>query len=111
MIIPKIFRYLFFRKPIDNTTMDAINDKNATLIDVRNLDELESVGSIKKAKHIPLMEIANRLEEIKGFSKPIVIFCAMGGRAGRAKSFLEANGVDNVHNAGGYSDVVAVLED
>ncbi|MBV7439864.1 rhodanese-like domain-containing protein [Weeksellaceae bacterium TAE3-ERU29] len=110
MLIPNLFRYLFFRKIIKTTTMDAIRDKNATLIDLRNQDELDEYGFIENAVHIPLPELPNKLEDIENYNKPIVLFCKAGGRAERAKEFLEAHGFTDVYNAGGYEDVKSVLE-
>nr|WP_260393645.1 rhodanese-like domain-containing protein [Ornithobacterium rhinotracheale] len=89
--------------------MDALKNPNATLIDLRNQDELDQYGSIKQAKHIPLMELPKHINEIKKFSKPIVLFCKAGGRAAQGKQFLESQGITDVHNAGGYSDVKEVL--
>ena len=37
------------------------------------------------------------------YKAPIVIHCASGMRAGKAKEILEAQGYTNVLNAGGYS--------
>ena len=39
---------------------------------------------------------------------PVICFCAVGGRAGVAKSALEAAGYSHVINAGGLSDVEAL---
>ena len=110
MLIPNLFRYLFFRKIIKTTTMDAIKNKNATLIDLRNQDELDEYGFIENAVHIPLPEIPTKVDEIKSYSKPIVLFCKAGGRAERAKEFLEDQGIADLYNGGGYDDVKAVLE-
>ena len=69
--------------------MDAIKNKNATLIDLRNQDELDEYGFIENAVHIPLPEIPTKVDEIKSYSKPIVLFCKAGVRAEKAKEFLE----------------------
>lgn len=90
--------------------MEYIKDKNATLIDLRNQDELDEVGFIPHAKHIPFAALPDHLDEIKSFSKPIVLFCKGGGRAGRGKEFLQSNGIEEVYNAGGYIDVKKALE-
>lgn len=39
---------------------------------------------------------------------PVICFCAVGGRAGVAKSALEAAGYSHVINAGGLSDIEAL---
>lgn len=109
MSIYNLIKNFFLKKTMEESTVKAIKNQNATLIDVRNLDELENDGCIQNAHHIPLMEIPENIDKIKSFSKPIVIFCKSGGRAGRAKEFLESNGIDQVFNGGGYSDVKEIL--
>lgn len=85
--------------------MEALKNKQATLIDLRNQDELNEFGSIEKAIHIPLKDLPKRINEIKTFSKPIILFCKAGARAEQGKLFLESQGLSEVYNAGGYSDV------
>ncbi|MGV4464778.1 rhodanese-like domain-containing protein [Ornithobacterium rhinotracheale] len=110
MVIPLFLRRLLFGNKILNTdTMDALKNPNATLIDLRNQDELDEFGSIEQAKHIPLMELPSQLEEVKKFSLPIVLFCKAGGRAEKAKQFLESQGITEVYNAGGYDNVKEIL--
>ena len=109
MLMPKLFKYLFFRKVMKETTLDAIKNPQTTFIDVRNSEELEEDGALEKAKHIPLIELPERIEEIKTYATPIVIFCKSGCRAGRAKEFLDENGFEKVFNGGGYTDVMEIL--
>ena len=44
---------------------------------------------------------------IKGYVQlaKIIVYCMMGGRAGKAKDTLEGLGFTNVENAGGYEDI------
>jgi phage shock protein E len=56
---------------------------------------------------IPVTELEGRLGEVASAvggdkTKRVVVYCRSGGRAGRAKALLEANGFSNVVNAGGY---------
>ncbi len=109
MIIPNLFRWLFFRKFIKMTTVDAIKNPNATLIDIREPYVLEIDGNVEKAINIPMGEIPDKLDEIKGMPKPIVIFCRSGGRASSTLSFLKENGLEEVFNGGGFADVNEIL--
>ena len=111
MIIPKLFRWLFFRKVIKMTTIDAIKNPNATLIDIREPYELEIDGTVEKAINIPMGEVPDNLEKIKEMPKPIVIFCRSGGRASSTISFLKENGLEDVFNGGGFADVNEILND
>lgn len=109
MIVPNLFRFLFFRKFIKMTTVDAVKDQNATFIDIRESYELELDGKIDKAINIPLTQIPDRIDEIKQMQKPIVIFCRGGNRAASAFQFLIDKGVENVFCGGGYEDVQEIL--
>jgi len=109
MIVPKLFRWLFFRKVIKMTTIDAIKNPNATLIDIREPYELEIDGSVNGAVNIPMGEIPEKIGEIKDMPKPIVVFCRSGGRASSTLNFLIENGLDEVFNGGGFNDVNGIL--
>ena len=60
-----------------------------TIVDVRNLSEVETQSAFKGSINIPLPELNKRLEEIPT-NKPIVIHCAGGYRSAAASSFLES---------------------
>jgi rhodanese-related sulfurtransferase len=109
MIIPNLFRWLFFRKFIKMTTVDAIKNPNATLIDIREPYELEVDGNVQQAINIPMGEIPDKLEEIKEMPKPLVIFCRSGGRASSTLNFLKENGIEEVFNGGGFEDINEIL--
>lgn len=75
------------------------------VIDVRSKSEWDG-GHVEQAVHIPHTEIGTRISEVtddKGAK--IVLYCAVGGRAGKAKGTLEDLGFTNVENGGGYDDV------
>lgn len=110
-MIGKIINWLKNRKRIINmTTVEAINNANATLIDVREPYELETDGFVPNAINIPLGDVPTKVEEIKAMQKPIVFFCRSGNRSGSAAQFLQTNGLDEVFNGGGFQDVLNVLE-
>jgi phage shock protein E len=75
------------------------------VIDVRTKKEWDS-GHVAQAIHIPHTEIAERIPEVSDDKDAkIVVYCAVGGRAGKAKTTLENLGFTNVENGGGYDDV------
>lgn len=110
MIIPNLFRRIFFRKIIKTTTMDVIRNPNATLVDLRNEFERDEYGIIERAKWIPIHEVPKRIEEFKAFPKPIAVFCKEGGRANQTLAYLEMKGVEEVYYAGGYENVKEILD-
>lgn len=84
--------------------MENVNLKEATIVDVREPFEFE-MGNIEGSINIPLGEVPSRVEEFKSMKKPLVLCCASGGRSGQATQFLASNGVDSVHNGGGWNMV------
>lgn len=73
--------------------------KNAIIIDVRTIAEYRG-GHIKNAKHIPLQDLNNRVNEVKKLNKPVIVYCASGMRSGSAASILKSKGVDAINGGG-----------
>ena len=69
------------------------------LLDVREADEW-AAGHAPDALHIPMSELAGRLEELPADSEFYVV-CRMGGRSARVTQYLNANGWDAVNVDGG----------
>ncbi len=79
----------------------------ATVLDVRSPDEF-SGGHLAQATNMPVqsLEVAAVDKLVGGDkSKPVVVYCAKGGRAQKAKEKLEAAGYTHVVNGGGYDDL------
>ena len=87
------------------------DNKEITLIDVRDIRELWKEGAIENAKHIPrgMLEFwldpessyykANKIKDIK----KMVLFCALGWRSALATKSLVEMGFKNVaHVDGGF---------
>jgi len=66
----------------------------AQLVDVRAEHEWE-MGRIPGAKHIPLAELAERVDEIDK-ERPVVLYCRGGNRSTMATEALAAEGYDAV---------------
>lgn len=81
------------------------NESPVFVIDVRTQREWDA-GHVSQAVHIPHTEISDRISEVtEDKAAKIVLYCAVGGRAGIAKTKLEELGYTNIENAGGYDDV------
>ena len=98
-----------FQVTKDPAAARALIEAGATVIDVRSPDEFAS-GHVPKAVNIPVETVPSRLAELEALvgndrSKPIVVYCAAGGRAAKAKTALEAAGFTKVVNGGGYRDL------
>lgn len=93
---------------------EAAAEPAACWLDVRSQNEQEEAPLPKvRARRVQCpvwMDeandlVANAAQLLPDKDAPILCFCAVGGRAGVAKSALEAAGYTNVINAGGLSDV------
>ena len=95
---------------VDVAESEAAGESFEFVIDVRSQREWDA-GHVERAAHIPYTEITERIAEVTGDKNArIVVYCAVGGRAGKAKRALERLGYTNVENAGGYDDVKARFE-
>lgn len=83
---------------------EIINHPNATIVDVRTEGEFAG-GNVQGSVNIPLDQVPHRVEEFKNMSKPLVLCCLSGGRSGQAVEFLKAQGVEDIYNGGGWSQV------
>ncbi len=83
-----------------------------TLLDVREIGEVQASGLAAGALHIPLGLLPLKGDpkapdfDCRLTGKPVAVYCAAGARAGRAAQFLQAQGIE-AHNIGGFGDWVA----
>ena len=91
-----------------NDIKTLINDPDTLIVDVRSPWEFE-MEHIAGARNIPLEEITSQMDTFKNFGKPLVLYCRSGNRSGMAVSLLKQNGVQEVYNGGGLSDVQFLL--
>ena len=83
---------------------ELLNKKDIQLLDVRTLEEFNN-GFIKGAVHIDyfsnnfLSECLSRLD----LNKPVIVYCAAGGRSAKAASLLKKKGFKTIYDlSGGY---------
>ena len=85
-----------------------VKNKEAIIIDVRDINELMSSGTAKDALHIPLMMFQVKADPRHpefhpelNTDTPVIVYCAPGARSGMAAQMLAANGFSEVYNLGG----------
>lgn len=84
--------------------------EGAVVIDVRSPEEFAD-DHLPTATNIPVDEIGQRTAEVEKLvggekSKPIVVYCGTGNRAGKAQQQLEAAGFSRIINGGGLDDLL-----
>lgn len=70
------------------------------VIDVRTPQET-AAGIIAGAKLIPVDQVEGRLKELPKDGKPMLVYCAGGGRSAAACEFLSQRGFENLYNLEG----------
>jgi len=90
-----------------------IDKGEALVIDVRDAPELEQSGKVKGAKHVSRGMLEFRADPASPFhdealtpDKPVIVYCASGGRAALAGKALLDLGYKDVRNLGGLKDWV-----
>ncbi len=78
------------------------------LLDVRTPAEFQRQHA-PGAVHIPLSELPQRLEELRGDSRAIAVYCRSGARSEKARKLLEKNGFEKVINLGGLQGVLRAM--
>ncbi len=96
----------------DQNTAASMVDSDIVWIDVRTIEEYQS-DHIDGDRNIPIqtMNAATIVDQL-GLDQDtrIGLYCASGGRAGRALIMLEEAGFTNAFNAGGISDARELRE-
>jgi len=85
----------------DTLKATRLYNDDALVLDVRE-DKEFAAGHIPKAKHIPLGQLAGRLNELDKFkNKPVLVTCRSGHRSARACGMLKKAGFETVYNHAG----------
>jgi rhodanese-related sulfurtransferase/rubrerythrin len=99
-------RWRQFFTPVDSMNADQAkkymadhNPSDFTVLDVRQPGEYQA-GHIPGAKLIPVTDVSERIGEIDS-QKPVIVYCAMGGRSRVAAQMLSGKGFDQVYNLNG----------
>lgn len=96
-------------KTIDPQRARDLIAKGAVVVDVRTPGEFAD-GHLASATNIPVQDFATRIAEVDKLvagdrTRPVVVYCAAGKRAAKAKAQLDAGGYTQVVNGGGYDDL------
>jgi NADPH-dependent 2,4-dienoyl-CoA reductase/sulfur reductase-like enzyme/rhodanese-related sulfurtransferase len=83
-----------------NELGDLDTDKDV-LIDLRNKKELDTLGFIEEALHIPLPELREKVTELNK-EKNYLVYCAVGLRGYLGHRVLIQNGFKSKNLSGGY---------
>ncbi|MCW8843313.1 MAG: rhodanese-like domain-containing protein [Rhodobacteraceae bacterium] len=95
------------------TVSDAMAkiDAGALLLDIRDAPELQAQGRAQGAHHVPRGMLEFRADPNSPFydpefraDRPVVLYCASGGRAALAGKLLKDMGFEAVYNLGGLKD-------
>lgn len=88
-----------------------VTKDNALLVDVRDGTELAKTGKLKGAVHVSRGMIEFRADAETPYhdpqfrkDRPVVLYCASGGRSALAGKVLKDMGYTKVHNLGGFKD-------
>lgn len=81
-------------------------EKDVLYLDVRSPAEF-SAGHVDGAVNVPVGDTAKMAEVIGRKDRPVIVHCAVGGRAGQAAAALKAQGFTRLVNGGGFKDVAA----
>lgn len=85
----------------DTLKATRLYNDDALVLDVREDKEFAG-GHIPKARHIPLGQLAGRIQELDKFKgKPILVTCRSGQRSARACGTLKKAGFEIVYNQAG----------
>jgi len=95
-------RFIGGGRVASNVVLEKIK-AGAKIVDVRSPEEFRD-GAYPGAVNIPVQDITRRLGEIPK-DKPVVLYCASGGRSGMAARVLKGAGYADVVNAGGLGDM------
>lgn len=80
--------------PLDAVRL--INDRNALILDVRPVADFKK-GHLMNALNLPLAQIDKQVGELgKDKSRPVVVYCALGGSSAEAARKLLAHGFSEV---------------
>jgi phage shock protein E len=86
------------------TLKELVKNPDTVIVDVRSPMEFAQ-EHIPNAINIPVDQIPYKTDEFKNFRKPVVVYCRSGARSGMALGILQQNGITNVYNGGGISDM------
>jgi rhodanese-related sulfurtransferase len=96
---------------IDTSKAQELVSDGALLLDIRDAPELEKAGRAVGSHHVPRGMLEFRADPDSPYhdpkfrrDRPVVLYCASGGRAALAGKLLKDMGYSQVYNLGGLKD-------
>jgi rhodanese-related sulfurtransferase len=90
-----------------------IAKEGAVVVDVRDAPEVSQSGRVSGAHHISRGMLEFRADESSPYhdaalkkDRPVIVYCASGGRSALAGKVLKDMGYARVYNLGGFKDWV-----
>jgi rhodanese-related sulfurtransferase len=84
---------------VPSVGLDALAP-DCVLLDVREDDEW-AAGHAPGAVHVPMSQLAGRLDDLPSPDATVYVVCRAGGRSARVTAYLNSNGWDAVNVEGG----------
>ncbi|GHF37210.1 rhodanese-like domain-containing protein [Seohaeicola zhoushanensis] len=88
--------------------------QGALVLDVRDAPELEAAGKVKGALHVSRGMLEFRADPGTPYhnpefrkDRPVLVYCASGGRSALSGKVLKDMGYEQVYNIGGFKDWAA----
>ena len=88
-----------------------VAEQNAVIVDVRDKPELQTSGKIPGSVHIPRGMLEFRADPESQYhdpafqkDKPVIVYCASGGRSALSGKALKDLGYKSVYNLGAFKD-------
>ena len=92
------------RRRLESDRIEEFLERGAVVVDVRSAREYVQ-GHFEGAINIPHRDMKQNLHRIGDPSRPVIVYCAIGGRAEIVRRFLLRSGYADVINAGGLRDM------
>lgn len=113
VILAGVYALIYFQKERELHSISpeqAVENRVETegvIIDVRTKGEYDN-GSLKDARvgyNFSSGEFEEKLDSLDK-SKTYYLYCASGNRSGKAAQLMKERGFENVHNLGGYQELI-----
>ena len=78
-----------------------LQNDDGVFVDIRDVGEYRQ-GHLVGARNIPLKELGENVKQLKKYkSKPVIVYCANGGRSAKATTLLAKDGFEQVYSIAG----------
>ena len=96
---------------VDRAEAEALVSGGALVVDVRDAPELQATGKVKGAIHVSRGMLEFKADDGTPYhdaafrkDRPVILYCASGGRSALSGKTLKDMGFERVHNLGGFKD-------